>query len=72
MTIWRPMRNILLALPEELIIELDEAAKSKWLSRSECIREILVNDLAKKDTEYTDWLKRHNPADPRFLDLDDS
>ena len=67
MTIWRPMRNLLIAFPEELIIALDEMAKDQWFSRSECIRRILLEATEKYRIETS-----HNRNNPSLFDLDDS
>ena len=65
------MRKLLISLPEETIILIDEAAKDLHVSRTECIRRILKDSLS----EYfyaVEEEKRKDPFDVRFLDLDDS
>ncbi len=70
MVLWKPIRNILLAVPEELLVEVDEAAKSKYMSRSEYIRYVLHKETGGK---YPGVINRTAKEDPtRFLDLDDS
>ena len=70
MTIWRPMKKILLATPEELLAEVDEGAKRKHLSRSEYIRYILHKEVGGK---YPNEIKKAIEVEPwRFADLDDS
>ncbi len=41
MVLWKVLRNISLALPEELLAEVDEAANADYTSRSEYIRQTL-------------------------------
>jgi metal-responsive CopG/Arc/MetJ family transcriptional regulator len=70
MVLWRPTRKVLLAIPEELLIEVDEAAKEKYMSRSQYIRYVLDKAVGGK---YPTAVKRATAEDPtRFLDLDDS
>lgn len=70
MTIWRPMRKILLALPEELLAEVDEGAKEKNMSRTEYIRQVLRKEVGGK---YPAKLRQITLEDPaRFADLDGS
>jgi metal-responsive CopG/Arc/MetJ family transcriptional regulator len=70
MTLWRPTKNINLSLPEELIIEVDEAAKSKYMSRTEYIRYVLHKEVGGQYPEAVDRVARTEPQ--RLLDLDDS
>jgi metal-responsive CopG/Arc/MetJ family transcriptional regulator len=57
-------------LPEELLIQIDEAAKANYMSRSEYIRRVLHKEIGKK---YEQAIKKLMAEDPvRFLDLDDS
>lgn len=67
MVLWKTMRNINLALPAELLDEIDEAAKIRYMSRSEYIREILRVEIAAKQT--IDPLR---PIKTEWLDVDDS
>lgn len=70
MTIWRPMRKILISLPEDLIVEIDEGAKRNIMSRTEYIRQILKEEVSGK---YPDKIREIDLKDPtRFADLDDS
>lgn len=70
MTIWRPMRKILLAIPEELLVEVDEGAKAEDTSRSEYIRQVLRKEVGGK---YPNKIREIIVEDPtRFADLDDS
>lgn len=70
MVLWKLTRNILLALPEELLIEVDEAAKLSYMSRSEYIRYVLHKEVGGQHTEAVDRVVRQAPE--RLLDLDDS
>jgi metal-responsive CopG/Arc/MetJ family transcriptional regulator len=75
MTIWKPMRRLVISLPEELVVNLDEAAKDYYMSRSEYIRlELRKSVLAHYDRQKKRSI--HIPQgledDPRFFDLDDS
>lgn len=72
MTYWRPMRNICLALPEELILEIDEAARDTWLCRTEYIRRVLLKAVSERNSKIIEKMRRENHLDPRLLDLDDS
>jgi metal-responsive CopG/Arc/MetJ family transcriptional regulator len=68
MVLWRPTRNINLSLPEELIVEIDEAAKALYMSRTEYIRYVLHKTVGGK---YPDVVREAFREDPtRFLDLD--
>ena len=70
MVIWRPMRNINLSIPEELLVEVDEAAKSKYMSRTAYIRYVLNKQVGGKYPEKIREISKQDPT--RFLDLDDS
>jgi metal-responsive CopG/Arc/MetJ family transcriptional regulator len=69
MVLWKMTRNIHLALPEELLAEVDEAAKAHYMSRSEYIRVVLHKAISKRDPD-----KRYKPRgdEPWLYDLDDS
>lgn len=70
MTIWRPMRKILLTIPEELLVEVDEGAKEEYMSRTEYIRSVLKKEVSGK---YPDKIREITNEEPwRFADLDDS
>lgn len=70
MTIWRPMVRILLTIPEELLVEVDEGAKAKYMSRTEYIRYVLRKEVEGK---YPQKIKEISDKEPwRFADLDDS
>jgi Arc/MetJ-type ribon-helix-helix transcriptional regulator len=47
MVMWKVTRNISLCLPEELLVEIDEAAKAGYMSRSDYIRQILHREVIK-------------------------
>jgi metal-responsive CopG/Arc/MetJ family transcriptional regulator len=47
MVIWKLTRNISLCLPEELLVELDQAAIAGYMSRSEYIRQILHREVVR-------------------------
>lgn len=70
MVIWRPMRNINLSMPEELLVEVDEAAKAKYMSRTVYIRYVLSKEIGGKYPDKIREIAKENPT--RFLDLDDS
>ncbi len=69
MTIWKMMRNINIYLPEELLAEIDEAAKQNYMSRSAYIRSTLHKTILKRDPQ-----QRYKPIgnEPWRYDLDDS
>ena len=69
MVLWKHTRNINLALPEELLAEIDEAAKQNYMSRTAYIRQVLNNAILKRESR-----KRYKPTgDERWrYDLDDS
>lgn len=69
MTLWKLTRNIHLALPEELLVEIDEAAKSMYMCRAEYIRFILRKEIVSQQTKIRSSLGN---TDPGLLDLDDS
>jgi metal-responsive CopG/Arc/MetJ family transcriptional regulator len=64
------MRNILVSLPEELIVELDEGAKEGFMSRTEYIRQVLLKEVGGKYPELIREIDRNDIT--RFADLDDS
>ena len=69
MVLWKQIRNISLALPEELLVEVDEAAKAHYMSRSEYIRAVLHKAILKRDPKTRYQLR----GDESWLyDLDDS
>ncbi len=57
-------------MPEELLVEVDAAAKGKYMSRTEYIRCVLQQEVGGKYPQVVDEAARNNPT--RFLDLDDS
>lgn len=64
------MRKILLTIPEELLVEVDEGAKAEYMSRTEYIRFVLKKEVGGK---YPDKIRELAKEDfTRFLDLDDS
>jgi Arc/MetJ-type ribon-helix-helix transcriptional regulator len=67
--IWKLTRNINLLLPEELLVEIDEAAKQNLTSRSEYIRVTLRKAIAKRQPD-TKYRARGNEA--WRYDVDDS
>lgn len=70
------MRRIVISLPEELIINLDEAAKDYYMSRSEYIRlelhKAVVAHYDRSDGRRKKMLPQGLENDPRIFDLDDS
>lgn len=64
------MRKILVALPEELIVEVEEGAKRSLMYRSEYIRHVLQKHVSGKYPEVIERLSREDMT--RFADLDDS
>lgn len=70
MVLWKITRNVLISLPEELLAEVDAAAKEVYMSRSAYIRAVLQKEVGGK---YPKVLARISKDNPRiFLDLDDS
>lgn len=69
MVLWKQTRNINLALPEELLAEIDEAAKQNYMSRTAYIRQTLHKAILKRDSR-----KRYRPTGGEVwrYDLDDS
>jgi metal-responsive CopG/Arc/MetJ family transcriptional regulator len=78
MVIWKKMKRFTLALPEELMINLDGAAKDYYMSRSEYIRLELHKAVVahyerqKANKEHIDTLPQGLENDPRIFDVDDS
>lgn len=70
MTIWRPMIKILISLPEDLLVEIDEGAKANVMSRTEYIRQVLKEEVGGTYPEKIREIRLEDPA--RFADLDDS
>lgn len=70
------MKRINLALPEELFINLDEAAKAYYMSRSEYIRLVLHKAVVEHYGQQMKRRDRNLPRglenDPRIFDVDDS
>lgn len=66
------MRTVYVALPERLLVEVDEAAKEQYMSRSEYIRKVLRDAVAPRNEEAVKRAREDDPFDPRFIDLDDS
>ena len=70
MVFWRPTRHINLALAEDLLVEVDEAAKELNMSRSAYIRYVLHKQVGGCYPKKIEQLTKEDPT--RFLDLDDS
>lgn len=71
MVLWNPTRNIHLAIPSELLAEVDEHAKRMFMSRAEYIRFVLHKETSAVPLKPDAPGKP--PPDPfEFLDLDDS
>jgi metal-responsive CopG/Arc/MetJ family transcriptional regulator len=68
MTLWKLTRKINLALPEELLARVDEAAAERYMSRSDYIRYVLNNEVLKTDKNSHST----EPVDTKWLALDDS
>ncbi|HVX47816.1 MAG TPA: ribbon-helix-helix protein, CopG family [Candidatus Saccharimonadales bacterium] len=64
------MRKILIALPEDLLVEIDEGAKANVMSRTEYIRQVLKEEIGGTYPEKIREIRLEDPA--RFADLDDS
>jgi len=62
-------RNINLSLPEELLAEIDEAAKQQYLSRTAYIRKVLQAAIDKRDPNNK---YKPNGNEAWLYDLDDS
>jgi metal-responsive CopG/Arc/MetJ family transcriptional regulator len=69
MVLWKRTRNINLALPEELLVEIDEAAKQNYMSRTAYIRQVLHKAILKRDSRTM-----YKPTGDELwrYDLDDS
>jgi metal-responsive CopG/Arc/MetJ family transcriptional regulator len=68
--LWRQIRDIHIAIPEELLAEVDAAASQKYMSRSEFIRFALDEKVGGK---YPKAIKEAKEIDPfLFLDTSDS
>jgi Arc/MetJ-type ribon-helix-helix transcriptional regulator len=67
--LWKPTSNINLALPEELLADIDEAAKQNYMSRTAYIRQVLHKAISERGPG-----KRYKPKgdEPWLYDLDDS
>lgn len=70
MVLWKQTRNILLSLPEQLLAEVDAAAKQVFMSRTAYIRAVLQKEVGGKYPEVLDRIEKNKPR--LFLDLDDS
>lgn len=64
------MKDIHLAMPDELLVEITEASKRCYMSRSEYIRQVLYKEVGGKYRKAIDKIERDEIA--RFVDLDDS
>lgn len=71
MVLWKQLRNIHLAIPAELLYDVDQAAKSLYMSRSEYIRFVLHNEIRTKYPEQDSKPANTWYEHPEFLDSDD-
>lgn len=70
MTLWRQVRNINLAIPEELLAEVDASANENYMSRTEYIRHVLHKEVSGTQPKK---IKEETQRDPwKFIDLGDS
>ena len=70
MVLWKLTRDVHLAIPEELLCEVDEAAKHLYMSRSDYIRFVLNKEVGGKYPKAVEEADKQDQT--RFLDLDDS
>ena len=70
MVFWKPTRKVLLNIPDELLVEVDEAANQNFMSRSEYIRRVLHEKVHGKYPKAIERAEEDNFA--RFADLNDS
>lgn len=54
-TLLPPSRAVHVTIPLDIIAKLDEAVVEQKLPRSEIIRQALVRDLERKDTQSSGW-----------------
>lgn len=67
------MRHINLAIPEELLADVDEAASKHYMSRSDYIRAVLHRATSVKQPEAKKkYISPNTPIDEWFLDARDS
>lgn len=69
MTMWYYTRKILLELPEELLIYIDEEANRRRTSRSDCMRQLLREAIADNPPELSHKAKTYKE---QLYFLDDS
>lgn len=50
-----PTQTINISLPEDLVKEIDKAARIEFASRSDYIRQALVSKLKTDRTQHDDW-----------------
>lgn len=70
MVLWKQTRNILISMPEELLAEVDAAAKEVFISRTAYIRAVLQKEVGGKYPQVLNRVQKNKPT--LFLDLDDS
>ncbi len=70
MVLWKLLKDIHFTIPEELLVEVDQAAKDRYMSRSEYIRYVLHKEVG---GNYPKAVREATKKDStRFLDLNDS
>ena len=65
---WYPTKIISLAIPEDLLMDVDEAAKKQYMSRSEYIRFVLHKEVPEQKIKPI----KKNRYKQGLYDLDDS
>lgn len=70
MVLWKQTRNILISMPEELLAEVDAAAKEVFMSRTAYVRAVLQKEVGGKYPKVLERIEKERPT--LLLDLDDS
>lgn len=71
MTIWKNMIKINLYMPQELLDRLDEAAKQRFISRSDYIRQAVIASLKPSKPKFRgSELEKEDRS--TWWDIDDS
>lgn len=72
MTIWKQLRMVSFMIPEQLLAAADQAAKDKYMSRSEYIRYALNKATQAEQLKVWDDAAKATGIPRDFLDMDDS
>ena len=46
-----PTKSLTVLVPDELVAQIDEAARSQYLSRSDVVRQIIISELERRRLE---------------------